>query len=133
MKVEVSYGEVVDKVAILLLKQQHISDPEKLANVERELAALRGAWTAEGLTPMEELAAWSDLCAVNAQLWAVEDDLRDLERQGSFGDEFVRLARAVYFTNDRRAALKRDVNLALGSRLVEEKSYARYDRDEPAP
>lgn len=128
MKVEVSHGEVVDKVSILLLKERHIDAPDKLDNIRAELVALRQAWSEEGLPPMDSLPAWAGLREVNASLWDVEDDLRDCERRHEFGDRFVALARSVYKLNDRRAALKREINLSLGSRLVEEKSYARYDQ-----
>ena len=126
MKVQLPLGDVVDKVTILLLKQEHISDPTKQANVLRELAVLRDSWLAEGFAPMESLAAWDDLCAVNAKLWQVEDDLRAHEARQDFGPQFVALARSVYHLNDQRADLKRDINAALGSELVEEKSYQDY-------
>ena len=126
MKVQLPLGDVVDKVTILLLKQAHIVDAQKQANVTRELAVLRASWTAEGFAPMESLAAWSDLCAVNAKLWDVEDELRAHEARQDFADGFVSLARSVYHLNDQRAALKRAINDALGSELVEEKSYQDY-------
>ncbi len=133
MKVEMPLGDVVDRVTILLIKEARIADPQKVANVKRELAALREAWAEEGHTPMDQLADWAGLCAVNAQLWDVEDDLRDLERRQSFGPEFVALARSVYRLNDGRADRKRAINIALGSRLVEEKSYADYGAGEGTP
>lgn len=126
MKVEAAYGDVVDRVAILLLKERHLVEPERLLNVRVELAALRDAWRAEGLPAMGELGAWDDLCGVNAELWDVEDALRDAEREGSFGEAFVALARSVYRLNDRRAALKRRINDELGSPITEEKSYRPY-------
>ena len=128
MKVDVSLGEVVDKVTILNLKDQHIADPKALANVRAERTTLLAAWGKEGLPPMDGLPAWDGLQAVNAKLWAVEDELRAFERNGDFGDQFVAKARAVYHLNDERARLKRVINEALGSRLVEEKSYADYSR-----
>ena len=79
MKVQLPLGDVVDKVTILLLKQEHIADAAKQANVRRELEVLRAAWAAEGLPPMPTLEAWEGLCSVNAQLWKVEDDLREHE------------------------------------------------------
>ena len=87
---------------------------------------LRNSWAAEGLQPMESLAAWDDLCVVNAKLWQVEDDLRAHEAGQDFGSRFVELARSVYHLNDQRADLKRAINDALGSELVEEKSYQDY-------
>ena len=123
MKVQLPLGDVVDKVTILLLKQEHIADAAKQANVRRELEVLRAAWAAEGLPPMPTLEAWEGLCAVNAQLWKVEDDLREHEARRAFGQRFVDLARSVYKLNDQRAAFKRAINDALGSELVEEKSY----------
>lgn len=126
MKVEVSLGEVVDKVTILNLKDQHMTDASALTNVRTERRTLLDAWAAEGLPPMDGLADWAGLQEVNGKLWAVEDELREHERHGDFGDDFVRRARAVYHLNDERARLKRSINKALGSRLVEEKSYADY-------
>lgn len=126
MKVEMSLGDVVDRVTILLIKAERFTDPAKLANVGNELEALRSAWAEEGQPPMEGLADWTALRAVNEQLWDVEDRLREHERRRDFGADFVALARSVYHLNDRRAARKRAINTALGSRLVEEKSYADY-------
>jgi hypothetical protein len=126
MKVQLPLGDVVDKVTILLLKRDRIDDPQKVRNVLEELRVLRASWTAEGLSPMEELEDWADLCEVNAQLWEVEDELRILESKQDFGEQFVELARSVYHINDRRAALKRAINVALGSTLIEEKSYQDY-------
>ncbi len=126
MKVELPLGDVVDRVSIDLLKERHLDDPSALAHVREELATLRAAWEAEGHPPMEELKAWQPLLEVNGRLWEVEDALRGCERQGRFDEHFVQLARSVYQLNDRRAALKRQLNEALGSRLVEQKSYADY-------
>jgi len=126
MKVELPLGDVVDKITILLIKTVKITDPSKLQNIQTELDTLRAAWTEAGHTDLEDLSGWDGLREVNGQLWDVEDDLRDLERDKDFGPRFVELARSVYKLNDRRAALKRSINVALGSRLVEEKSYAAY-------
>jgi len=126
MKVELPLGDVVDKITILLIKTVKITDPSKLQNIQTELETLRAAWTEAGHTALEDLSDWDGLREVNGQLWDVEDDLRDLERDKDFGPRFVELARSVYKLNDRRAALKRSINVALGSRLVEEKSYAAY-------
>lgn len=125
MKVEVAYGDVVDRVTILRLKARHVAEPALLARVHTELSALRDAWRAEGLPPMESLPAWERLCAVNAALWDVEDALRAFERARNFGDGFVASARSVYVLNDERAVLKRQLNESLGSPIVEVKWYAR--------
>ena len=123
LMVPVSAGELLDKIAILRLKAARIADPAKRANVARELAALDAV--AAAIPPSPPLdAALRDLAAVNDTLWDVEDAIRDCEARTDFGPDFVRLARAVYVTNDRRAALKREVNRLTGSDLVEEKSYA---------
>lgn len=123
MRVECALGEVVDKVTILRLKEARIADPMAVADVQQELRELLAAWSAEGHGPMEELEDYPALAAINAELWDVEDALRDHERRQDFGDRFVALARSVYRLNDRRAALKRQINHALGSRLIEHKSY----------
>lgn len=125
--VPVSIGEVVDKITILRIKQAEIRDPAKLANVEKELSALEASYRDHVGTPSAEVQALTDeLQTVNRALWDIEDDIRDCERQGDFGAEFIRLARAVYVTNDSRARLKKEINIALGSALVEEKSYQDY-------
>lgn len=125
--VPVSIGEVVDKITILRLKQAAIRDPARLANVERELTALEASYRAHvGEPPAVVIDLTAALQTVNGTLWVIEDDIRDCERRGDFGAEFIRLARAVYVTNDERARLKKEINLALGSALVEEKSYQDY-------
>jgi tetratricopeptide (TPR) repeat protein len=122
----VSWGELLDKITILDIKAERIADPAKLANVRTERDALI-AVTAQIDTRRADVAALiDDLRAVNTILWDVEDEIRDCERAKDFGSRFIELARKVYHTNDRRAALKRDLNLALGSELVEEKSYQPY-------
>ena len=122
--VPVSWGELVDKIAILELKAARIRDQGKLENVQRELAALRAVRDREG--PLSEAAARAaaELARVNLALWEVEDALRSLEREGRFDAEFLDLARSVYRHNDARAALKRRISLLMGSQIVEEKSYA---------
>lgn len=124
--VPVSPGELIDKITILRIKAGRIDDAGKRANVLVELAALEAVAAAH--VPADEGIAGltAELQAVNETLWVVEDDLRDLERAKDFGARFVELARAVYVTNDRRAALKKAINTALGSRIVEEKSYRPY-------
>ena len=124
--VPVSVGEVVDKVTILEIKSERISDSEKLRNVAAELDALRPL-VSGGVFDSAELVALTDgLRAVNGELWDIEDDIRAEEAAGQFGERFIELARAVYVTNDRRAELKKKINLATGSQLVEEKSYEDY-------
>jgi hypothetical protein len=124
LRVEISAGELIDKITILQIKAQRIDDAAKLANVRAELATLVAAnhgW----LRPSAELTALrEELRSVNEALWTVEDELRLCERNQDFGSHFVELARSVYRHNDRRAALKRQINELLGSRLIEEKSYA---------
>lgn len=118
----VSAGELLDKITILEIKAERISDPAKLANVRRELEALAALRDQHGLDALVTLTA--DLKVVNETLWQVEDEIRELEAASRFDARFIELARAVYITNDRRAALKKEINLAVGSAIVEEKSYA---------
>ena len=122
----ISAGELIDKITILRVKAARIGDPAKEANVRKELAMLE-ALADEALpkTPeIERLTA--ELSQVNIALWDIEDGKRDCERRGDFGDRFVQLARSVYVENDRRAAIKRAINEAAGSDIVEEKSYKPY-------
>lgn len=124
--VPVSWGEVIDKITILEIKSKRLNDGAKLANVRKELDMLVAVRERE-FPRHRELASLSGMLEeVNAKLWDIEDDIRDCERQRDFGERFVQLARAVYYTNDERAQLKRRVNDLLGSELVEEKSYAAY-------
>ena len=127
IQVPVSVGELLDKLTILAIKLERIDDPAKLANIAREHAALEAVVQAEGLREPEGVAELEqELRSVNEQLWRIEDDIREHERQQRFDDAFIALARAVYRTNDERAALKRRLNALTGSELVEEKSYAAY-------
>ena len=122
----ISAGELVDKITILRVKSERIGDPAKQANVAKELAQLE-AVAAEALPNSHLLAALTaELTDVNAGLWDIEDAKRDCERRQDFGPDFIRLARAVYLENDRRAAIKRAINDETGSDLVEEKSYQPY-------
>lgn len=124
--VEVAPGELIDKITILEIKAERIADAAKRANVRVELETLAAARDA-AIPASDEIARLTaDLKAVNEALWQIEDDIRDCEAAGDFGAIFVALARSVYKTNDRRAALKRAINEALGSRLIEEKSYKPY-------
>ena len=126
MKVELPTGDVVDKITILRIKSERISDPNKLVNIHAELDELVSAWGETEFPPLEQLPEWDGLLKVNGELWVIEDDLRELEAAQDFGDTFVQAARSVYFTNDKRAELKKSINISLGSALVEEKSYADY-------
>jgi hypothetical protein len=124
--VPVSFGELLDKIAILQIKSERMTDPAKLANVRKELEALERTWMAHPAAGGNIVGLRADLKAVNERLWVIEDDIRNEERAQRFGDEFIRLARAVYFENDERARIKKDINVALGSAYVEEKSYQDY-------
>jgi hypothetical protein len=126
--VPISPGELIDKITILEIKSERIQDAAKLHNVRTELALLTDTWKASPFSATDISADWNGLREVNAKLWDIEDDIRDKERAGDFGPGFIELARAVYFTNDVRAAIKRRINTALGSVLVEEKSYSDYTR-----
>jgi hypothetical protein len=127
MTVPVSIGEVADKITILQIKSERLSDPERLVNVREELRQLSDVFAAQLPATGPELDELIEaLRTVNASLWEIEDDIRECEREQAFDDRFVALARAVYQTNDRRAALKREINVLLGSRLIEEKSYTAY-------
>ena len=121
--VPVSWGELLDKLVILAIKHERIGDPVKLGNVAREQAALQ-AIAAPAVAEPTIAALLADLRRVNEALWEIEDAIREQEAAGAFGATFVTLARSVYRTNDERAAIKRAINAALGSELVEEKSYA---------
>ncbi len=124
--IEVSPGELIDKLTILEIKLENISDLTKLTNIRREYDLLRTTSRAKIAETAELAALTADLKRANEQLWKLEDDIREHERAGNFGASFVALARSVYRTNDKRAALKRQVNDLLGSAIVEEKSYAKY-------
>jgi hypothetical protein len=127
--IPISPGELLDKLTILDIKSERIADPDKLVNVRREQQLLDTVWRDSGLANEAVLALRDRLKAVNERLWEIEDAIRDEERDGRFGDRFVELARSVYQTNDERAALKRRINQALNSSIVEEKSYRDYGRD----
>src|SRR5271163_784768 len=126
IKVPISPGELLDKITILRIKSLRMSDPAKVSNVRMELRALEETWSASAYAKADIDADVNALLRVNERLWVIEDDIRDKERAQAFDAEFIRLARAVYFENDERAAIKRRINVRLGSSLVEEKSYAEY-------
>lgn len=125
IKVPISPGELIDKITILQIKSERMTDAAKVANVRVELALLEETWRASGNT-LDISAQWGALKGINEKLWVIEDDIRDKERAGAFDKEFIELARAVYVTNDERARVKREINTRLGSRIVEEKSYKDY-------
>lgn len=128
--VPVSFGELLDKIAILQIKAERITDPAKLGNVRNELSALESVWLAHPAASSDAGLGIAELRqrlkAVNERLWDIEDDIRLKEKAQAFDEEFVRLARSVYFENDERARIKKAINLALGSAYVEEKSYQDY-------
>ena len=122
----VSFGEVIDKVTILEIKSERMDDPAKVANVRRELEVLETTWLDAVRDKTDVSDARARLKSVNEELWDIEDKIRLKEQAKEFDDEFVSLARSVYITNDRRADIKREINLALDSELIEEKSYQDY-------
>ncbi|MDR6992442.1 hypothetical protein J2X52_002559 [Luteimonas sp. 3794] len=126
ISVPVSFGELLDKLSILQIKSERMDDPAKLANVRTELSALEQTWMAHPAAGHDIVRLRAELKAVNERLWDIEDAVRVKERAGEFGEDFVQLARSVYFENDERARIKKAINLALGSAYVEEKSYADY-------
>jgi vacuolar-type H+-ATPase subunit I/STV1 len=129
IQAQISVGELLDKITILEIKRQRITDAGKLDNVERELAVLSGV-VAEFVTLDQACKKLMDeLREVNSAIWDVEDAIRECERGKDFSDVFVQLARSVYIKNDRRALLKKQINEYTGSLLVEEKSYADYGAD----
>ena len=126
IKIPISPGELLDKITILRIKSERMSDPAKLSNVRLELRSLEETWSGSAYAKIDIEADVTALLRVNERLWVIEDDIRDKERVQAFDAEFIRLARAVYFENDERAAIKRRINTALGSAIVEEKSYRDY-------
>ena len=124
--VPVSPGEVLDKITILEIKSERMNDEAKLANVRRELELLNNTWTKSVPTDAVVQRIHDQLKHINEALWEIEDDIRDKERVREFDQDFIDLARAVYVTNDQRAEAKKELNLHLGSEIVEEKSYQDY-------
>ena len=123
MKIEVSIGEIVDKLSILQIKLENITVESKLVNIKKEFNYLYDVVFKDLKI---ELGDYNNLLDINRQLWDIEDDIRDEERDKRFGDVFIKLARAVYVTNDERSRIKKDINLKYGSKFVEEKSYQDY-------
>lgn len=124
--VPVSPGELLDKITILRIKAARIDDAAKLANVKLELGLLEATWRDSGCAAGALIQDEHALQRVNEQLWDIEDRIRDKEAKQIFDREFIELARAVYVSNDERAAIKKRINVRLGSRIVEEKSYRQY-------
>lgn len=124
--VPVSPGEVLDKITILEIKSERIADPDKVANVRVELALLQETWKQSIAEDETIRSLHAELKSINEELWEIEDDIRDKERAKEFDQKFIELARAVYFTNDRRSEVKKKLNLHLGSQIIEEKSYQDY-------
>ena len=126
IRVPVSPGEVLDKITILEIKSERMTDPQKLVNVRLELELLTRTWR-EAVTEDDTVQRiHAELKHINEALWVIEDDIRDKERLKEFDDRFIELARSVYVTNDQRAAAKKALNLHLGSAIIEEKSYQDY-------
>lgn len=119
MTIEVSFGEVLDKISILAIKSNQIKDEQKLKNIQKEFSSI------SGIIPQDAFSdpLYFELCKVNQTLWKVEDKLREHEQLNNFNEDFINLARSVYVLNDRRAALKKEINIKYNSELIEEKSY----------
>ena len=126
IQIPISPGELLDKITILQIKAERITDPVKVTNVKTELEMLTRVWDQAVEADAEITALTAELKSINESLWELEDDIRDEERNKRFGDRFIELARAVYVTNDERANAKKKVNLHLNSTIVEEKSYQDY-------
>tara|TARA_R100000908_G_C3753608_1_gene147963 strand:- start:2411 stop:2779 length:369 start_codon:yes stop_codon:yes gene_type:complete len=121
MKIEVSIGEVLDKISILEIKNNKIKDHEKLKNIKKEFDILTKYYP-----KYKDEPEYNNLLKINSLLWEIEDRLRLKEKSKVFDEEFIKLARDVYFTNDKRSEIKKDINVRLGSNLIEEKSYKKY-------
>ena len=125
MNIEVSHGEIVDKLTILQIKKENITDPSKLDNIIKEYDYLLSV-VENDLGISTESPEYLELLSINKELWVIEDDIRDKERIKEFDEDFVKLARSVYYTNDVRAKIKKEINLKYSSGFVEEKSYQSY-------
>ena len=126
IKIELSVGELLDKISILQIKAERIVDPSKLENINKELDVLMSLWRDSAYSNNNLESETNELKAINEELWAIEDKIRDKERNRVFDKGFIELARAVYITNDKRADIKRIINSKTGSELIEEKSYSDY-------
>ena len=123
MKIEVSNGEIADKLTIIEIKKERIKDPVKLANLEKEYSVLNDA--VEKIIDKKH-SLYRELYEINCRLWEIEDHIRDLERSQDFSNDFIQTSRSVYFTNDKRSEVKRKINELTGSNFTEEKSYEAY-------
>jgi hypothetical protein len=123
MRIEVSIGEIVDKLSILQIKLENITDEGKLVNIKKEFNYLYSIVFKDLKIQLED---YQPLLDINKELWGIEDDIRDEERAKRFEERFIEVARAVYFTNDKRSQIKKDINIKYGSEFVEEKSYQDY-------
>lgn len=126
IKVVLSVGELIDKITILQLKMKFIKNKKQLNNVSNELETLKPLLKENNLETPKINGLFAELYEINLKLWKIEDKIREKERQSDFKDEFISLARSVYFTNDKRAEIKKKINLISGSELIEEKSYEKY-------
>lgn len=126
IKIELSVGELLDKITILQIKAERIKDKTKLQNINKELLVLQSLWAASPYSQTDLDENISELKTINEALWDIEDKIRDKEAEQVFDEEFIELARSVYFTNDKRAEIKKVINTKTGSELVEEKSYSDY-------
>ncbi len=124
--VPISWGELLDKITILQIKFENLTSEDALKNVDREFKQLRAIFNENFSADMEANRLEAELKQINQQLWDIEDKIRDKERNGSFDNEFIQLARSVYITNDERSRIKRRINDVFGSELFEEKSYSEY-------
>ena len=125
MNIEVSHGEIVDKLTILKIKKENITDPSKLDNIVKEYDYLLSI-VENDLGISTESPEYLELLSINNELWVIEDDIRDKERVKEFDEDFVKLARSVYYTNDVRAKIKKEINIKYSSGFIEEKSYQSY-------
>lgn len=123
MNIEVSNGEIIDKLTIIEIKLERIGDIKKIANLRKEYTVLNEA--SKSIISKDD-ALYKELYAINSSLWDIEDTIRELERENNFGQKFIDTARSVYFNNDKRAEIKKQINLKTGSNLIEEKSYEKY-------
>lgn len=126
INVEISIGEFFDKITILEIKHERISDGAKLANITKELDALNRLLDEMSISRAEVEKEVAELKSINEQLWVIEDDIREKESKKAFDQGFIELARSVYITNDKRSDVKREINIKLGSSFIEEKSYEQY-------
>ncbi len=121
----ISLGELIDKISILIIKEKNIKDNKKLFLIKNELKLLNDAMAK--VVPVENIKNYLDqLVEINSQLWKIEDNIRECERKKNFDENFIKLARSVYITNDKRADIKLEINNEFGSKIVEVKSYNKY-------